>query len=161
PEGTPGSTEKVDVAGADAAAVASNNEEEAGDYEEPSGQQAPGAMLDAVSGAGENMAEGDFGAVMASGGAVGRGQRSSKLGTGGPGLGFGPGDGGVSREQRWSIIFNPGQTIEEYARQLDALRVELAVVSPPNQLEYVANFSRPEPTKRYGTGRSDGRLYFL
>ena len=30
---------------------------------------------------------------------------SSKLGTGGPGLGFGPGDGGVSREQRWSIIY--------------------------------------------------------
>src|SRR5439155_9049060 len=52
PEGTPGSTEKVDVAGADAAAFASNNEEQAGDFEEPSVQQAPGAMLDAVSEAG-------------------------------------------------------------------------------------------------------------
>ena len=37
PEGTPGSTEKIDVAGADAAAAASNNEEAAGDFEEPVG----------------------------------------------------------------------------------------------------------------------------
>jgi hypothetical protein len=161
PEGTPGSTEKVDVAGAEAAAFASNNEEEAGAFEEPAVQQAPGAMLDAVSEAGENLAEIDLGAVMPSGGAVASGRRASKLGTGGPGLGFGPGDGGVSREQRWSIIFNPGQTIEEYARQLDALRVELAVVEPPNQLEYVSNFSRAEPIKRFGNGRNDNRLYFL
>src|SRR5580693_10286746 len=34
PEGTPGSTEKVDVAGADAAPMASNNEEQAGEFEE-------------------------------------------------------------------------------------------------------------------------------
>src|SRR5829696_1742643 len=34
PDGTPGSTEKVDVAGADVAPQASNNEEAAGDFEE-------------------------------------------------------------------------------------------------------------------------------
>ena len=90
---------------------------------------------------------------MPSGGPVASGRRSSKLGTGGPGLGFGPGDGGVSREQRWSIVFNQGQTAEEYARQLDALKVELAVVTPNNQLVYVSNFSSPEPTKRYGSGQ--------
>jgi hypothetical protein len=161
PEGTPGSTEKIDVAGADAAALASNNEAEAGDFEEPSVQQAPGAMLDAVSEAGENLAEVDLGAVMPSGGAAASGKRASKLGTGGPGLGAGPGDGGVSREQRWSIVFSTGQTPEEYARQLDALHVELAVVTGPSQLVYVSNFSSPEPTKRYGSGQRDGRLYFL
>jgi hypothetical protein len=161
PEGTPGSTEKVDVAGADAAAFASNNEEEAGAFEEPSVQQAPGAMLDAVSEAGENLAEVDLGAVMPSGGTVASGKRASKLGTGGPGLGFGPGDGGVAREQRWSIVFNPGQTIEEYARQLDALRVELAVPISANQLEYASSFSNPKPTVRFGSARSDRRLYFL
>ena len=161
PEGTPGSTEKVDVAGADAAALASNNEEEAGAFEEPSVQQAPGAMLDAVAEAGQAQAEVDLGAVMPSGGTVASGKRASKLGTGGPGLGFGPGDGGVAREQRWSIIFNPGQTIDEYARQLDALHVELAVPVGPNQLQYAANFSYPKPTVRFGPARSDRRLYFL
>jgi hypothetical protein len=161
PEGTPGSTEKVDVAGADPAPLASNNEEEAGDFEEPSVQAAPGAMLDAVAEAGSGLAEVDLGPVMPSGGPIASGKRASKLGTGGPGLGFGPGDGGVAREQRWSIVYNPGQTPEEYARQLDALGVEFAVVAGPDQLTYISNFSSPEPTKRFGSGRSDGRLYFL
>src|SRR4051812_3884046 len=161
PDGTPGSTEKVDVGGADAAAQASNNEEPAGDFEEPSVQQTPAAMLDAVSEAGQSLAEVDVGAVMPSGGAVASGRRASKLGTGGPALGLGPGDGGVPREQRWSIIYNPGQTPDEYARQLDALKVELAVVTGPTQLTYVSNFSSDTPTKRVGSGQGDDRLYFL
>jgi hypothetical protein len=161
PDGTAGSTEKVDVAGAPAAAFASNNEEVPGDFEEPSVQQAPGAMLDAVAQAGENMAEVDLGAVMPSGSTVASGKRASKLGTGGPGIGMGPGDGGVAPEQRWSIIFKTGDSIDEYARQLDYLHVELAVAVPPNQLVYVSNFSSDQPTKRYGNPRSDLRLYFL
>ncbi len=161
PEGTPGSTEKIDVPGADAAALASNNEEEAGDFEEPAVQTTPGAMIDAAAEAGSGLAEVDLGPVMPSGGPVASGKRASKLGLGGPGLGFGPGDGGVAREQRWSIIFPPDQTPAEYARQLDALGVELAVVSGPDQLTYLSNLSASEPTKRYGSGRSDGRLYFL
>ncbi|MFO0888194.1 MAG: hypothetical protein U0790_03495 [Isosphaeraceae bacterium] len=161
PDGTPGSTEKIDVPGADAAAMASNNEEEAGDFEEPAVQATPGAMLDAVAEAGSGLAEVDLGPVMPSGGPVASGRRASKLGTGGPGLGFGPGDGGVSREARWSIVYNSEQSPEEYARQLDALGVELAAVSGPDRLVYVSNFSSPEPTKRYGSGQGDGRLYFL
>jgi hypothetical protein len=160
PDGTPGSTEKVDV-GADAAAMASNNEEAAGDFEEPSVQQTPGAMLDVAVEAGQSLAEVDLGAVMPSGGQVASGKRASKLGTGGPGLGFGPGDGGVPAEQRWSIIYKPGQTADEYARQLDSLGVEMAVVVPPDQLMYISNFSSPTPTKRQGAGRGDHRLYFL
>jgi hypothetical protein len=161
PEGTPGSTEKVDVAGADAAAMASNNPEEAGEFEEPSVEQAPGAMLETVAEAGQNLAEVDLGATMPNGGPVSSGKRASKLGSGGPGLGFGPGDGGVAREQRWSIIYNTGQDPQEYARQLDGLGVELAVVRGPEQLLYISHFSDPTPTKRFGTGRSDHRLYFL
>jgi hypothetical protein len=161
PDGTPGSTEKIDVAGADASAMASNNPEEAGDFEEPSVEQTPGAMLDTVSEAGQSLAEVDLGATMPNGGAVAGGKRASKLGKGGPGLGFGPGDGGVSREQRWSIIFNTGQDAKEYARQLDGLGVELAVVASPEQLMYISGFSNPTPTKRYGVGRTDHRLYFL
>jgi hypothetical protein len=161
PDGTPGTTEKVDVAGADPAALASNNEEEAGDFEEPAVQATPGAMLDAAAEAGSGLAEVDLGAVMPGGGPVASGRRASKLGTGGPGLGFGPGDGGVAREQRWSIIFNSEQSPEDYARQLDALGVELAAVTGPDQLVYVSHFSEAAPTKRYGSGRGDDRLYFL
>ncbi len=161
PEGTPGSTEKIDVPGADAGPRASNNEEQAGDFEEPAVQATPGAMIDAAAEAGSSLAEVDLGPVMPSGGTVASGKRASKLGLGGPGLGFGPGDGGVAREQRWSIVYPPDQTAEEYARQLDALGVELAVVSGPDQLIYLSNLSSSQPTKRYGSGRSDGRLYFL
>jgi hypothetical protein len=161
PEGTPGSTEKIDVPGAEVAAQASNNEEVAGEFEEPSVQETPAAMLDAAADAGQSLAEVDLGPVMPSGGAVASGRRASKLGTGGPGLGLGPGDGGVPREQRWSIIYNPGDTPDEYARQLDALGVELAVVSGKNQLTYVSHFSSDEPTRRIGTGQGDDRLYFL
>ncbi len=161
PDGTPGSTEKVDIAGADVAAQASNNEEVAGAFEEPSVQQTPAAMLEAVAEAGQNLAEVDLGAVMPSGGAVASGRRASKFGTGGPGLGLGPGDGGVPREQRWSIVYNPGQTADEYARQLDGLGVELAVISGANQLTYVSDFSQPTPKKRFGSGQGDDRLYFL
>ncbi len=161
PDGTPGSTEKIDISGADASAMASNNEEAAGDFEEPSVQQTPGAMLDVAVEAGQSLAEVDLGAVMPSGGQVASGKRASKLGTGGPGLGFGPGDGGVPAEQRWSIIYKPNQPESEYARQLDSLGVEMAVIVPPDQLVYVSNFSSPTPTKRQGAGRGDHRLYFL
>ena len=160
-EGTPGSTEKVDVAGADAAPMASNNEEVAGDFEEPSVQQTPSAMLDVAVEAGQSLAEVDLGATMPGGGPVASGKRASKLGTGGPGLGFGPGDGGVPAEKRWSIVYKEGQTADEYARQLDALGVEMAVIVPPDQLLYVSNFSSPTPTKRQAAGRGDHRLYFL
>jgi len=160
PDGTPGSTEKIDVPGADVAAKASNNEADAAEFEEPAVMATPAAMLDAVAEAGQSLAEVDLGAVMPNGGPIASGRRASKLGTGGPGLGLGPGDGGIPAETRWSIVFNPGQTIEEYARQLDALGVEFAVVSAPNQLTFISRFSDPVPTKRYGSGQGDNRLYF-
>ncbi len=42
-----------------------------------------------------------------------------------------------------------------------ALGVELAVISGENQFTYVSNFSSPTPTKRFGSGQGDDRLYFL
>jgi len=162
PDGTPGSTEKIDVPGADAAAQASNNAEEMpGDFEEPAVQSTPAAMVDAVAEAGADLAAVDPDAPLSGGGAVASGKRASKIGTGGPGLGFGPGDGGVPSAQRWSIVYNPGQTADEYARQLDALGVELAVVSGKDRLTYVSRFSNPVPATRYGNGQGDDRLYFL
>ena len=98
-------------------------------------------MLDVVVEAGQSLAEVDLGAVMPSGGPVASGKRASKIGTGGPGLGFGPGDGGVPARTALEHRLQAGQTAEEYARQLDALGVEMAVVVPPDQLMYVSNFS--------------------
>ena len=160
PDGTAGSTEKVDIPGAEAGAQASNNEEVPGDFEEPSVMANQPAMLDAVAEAGSNLAEADMGSSMPTGGVVATGRKSSKIGTGGPGLGFGPGDGGVAVEQRWVIVYNPGQTQDEYARQLDSFGVELAVVSGPNQLTYVSRFSDAVPTKRYRSPQGDNRLFF-
>ena len=79
---------------------------------------------------------------------------ASKLGTGGPGLGSGPATAAFAPEQRWSIIFNEGQSPEEYARQLDALGVELAVVVPPEparvRLQVLQPRSRPSDSARAG-----------
>ncbi|HEV3121363.1 MAG TPA: hypothetical protein VGY53_05650 [Isosphaeraceae bacterium] len=160
PEGEAGSKEEVNVAGAEVADQASNNPEEASEFEEKSVAETPAVMLDAAAEAGENMSEVDVASVMPSGGPVATGKRSSKLGTGGPGLGFGPGDGGVRREQRWVIIYKPGQTLDEYARQLDALGVELGTVVG-NQMVYASHFSNPNPTRRTGAGDSEHRLYFV
>jgi hypothetical protein len=159
-DGTPGSTEKIETGG-DIAPMASNNEEAAGDFEEPAVQETPSGMLDAVADTGKSLAEVDIGAVMPSGGAVASGKKASKLGSGGPGLGFGPGDGGIADEQRWSIIYKEGQSADEYARQLDALGVQLAVIAGADQLLYVSNFSSATPTKRQGSNRTEHRLYFL
>jgi hypothetical protein len=159
PDGTPGATEDINVAGADAADKASNNPEEATEFEERTVQETPAVMLDAKE-AGESMAEVDVGAVMSTGGPVAGGRRASKIGTGGVGLGFGPGDGGVRREDRWSIVYTPGQSPEEYARQLDGLGVELGTISG-NQMLYASHFTKPTPDRRSGSGQNDNRLYFV
>ena len=118
----------------------------------PAVEARPAAMLDTVAEAGQNLAEVDVSAVMPRGGRVATGKRRSKIGNGGPGYGFGPGDGGVRREDRWSILYKTGQTADEYARQLDAFGVELAIVSG-NQLIYVSNFSQARPTTAGRLGR--------
>ena len=67
----------------------------------------------------------------------------------------------MTRQDRWSILYNQGQTPEEYARQLDSLGIELAVVSG-KQMTYVSHFSQDVPAKRVaGSGVGDKRLYFL
>jgi hypothetical protein len=55
--------------------------------------------------------------------------------------------GGVSRAKRWEIIFEPGLSEAEYARQLDFFRVELATVSD-GKLFRVSNLASPRPTAR-------------
>jgi hypothetical protein len=160
PEGKQASVEEINVAGGEAAEKASNNEEEATEFEEPSVENRPAAMLDTVTEAAQDLAEVDVAQVMPNGGKIASGKRRSKIGNGGPGYGSGPGDGGVRREDRWSIGYKTGQSADEYARQLDYFGVELAIRSG-NSLVYVSNFSAPQPTRRSGSGADDKRLYFV
>ena len=160
PDGTPGSMESIDVAGADAGPFASNSMEEAGEFEEPAVAQTPSVMLDFVGEAADGVTEADVQTAQPTGGAVATGKRSSKIGTGGPAFGYGPGDGGVPREQRWSIVYNPGQSVDDYARQLDAFGIELASVVS-GTLQYASHFTENPPRKRSGSSSSEGRLYFL
>ncbi len=160
PDGQKGSTEAINVPGGAEADKASNNQEEAPNFEEPAVEATPAAMVEAMADAGQELAEVDVSAVIPGAGRIASGKRSSKFGTGGPGFGFGPGDGGVRREDRWSIAFKDGQTVDEYARQLDAIGVEMAIISG-NQLIYISNFSAAKPTKRVGSGADDKRLYFV
>lgn len=160
PDGEIGQTETIDVPGAAASDRASNNEADASEFEEPSVEATPGMMLDSAVDAGLALAEVDLGPSMSRGGAVASGRRASRIGSGKPGYGLGPGDGGVRPEQRWSILYNPGQTPDEYARQLDAFRVELATINGPETLTYVSNFSAARPTVRVAQARGDRRLYF-
>jgi hypothetical protein len=159
-DGKLNSVESIEVAGGEQDARASNNEEDASTFEEPRVEVRPATMLDVVEDAGKTLAEVDVSAVMPRGDRVATGKRRSKIGNGGPGYGSGPGDGGVSREDRWSILYKTGQTPDEYARQLDAFGVELAIISG-NQLIYASNFSQARPTTRVGSGSDDKRLYFL
>lgn len=158
PDGQEGSTEKIDVAEAEESAFASNNELQPADFEEPSVEQTDSSMIDAMMETTDQMA--DLADEMPSGAATATGRRSSKIGTGGPAFGFGSGDGGVPREQRWSVLYTKGQTLEEYARQLDFFQVEMATIVN-NQMHYVSKFSAPQPTVRIGSGQGDQRLYFL
>jgi hypothetical protein len=75
-------------------------------------------------------------------------------------LGTGPGDGGgVKRHERWEIVFEPGQTELEYARQLDYFGVELGTIVD-RKLYLVSRLSSPRPTVRVSPGADEKRLYF-
>jgi hypothetical protein len=76
-------------------------------------------------------------------------------------LGKGPGDGGgVKRQERWEILFDAGQTEEEYARQLDYFRVELGAISD-RKMYLVSNLARSRPDVKVSAGGPDEkRLYF-
>ncbi len=156
PEGERDSSEKIDIPDAAADVLASNNILDASDFEEPSLQMNPSAMLEAIT----EVEFADLAEEMLDGETIATGIRSSKLGTGAVAYGFGGGDGSIPREERWSILYAQGQTLDEYARQLDFFGVEMGTVRD-GTLYYVANFSQARPTVRSTGQGNDDRLYFL
>lgn len=82
------------------------------------------------------------------------------MGTGDrPAHGEGGGAGGVQRGQRWEIRYQSGITKEVYARQLDYFGIELAAVSRDGRIEYVRDFTRPQPTIDRSRAGPERRLY--
>ncbi len=163
PEGELGGSETIDIAGADASsgAASNNTAEDASAFEEPSVQATNSPALDAFNSAPDDGQEGvEMGADAPRGSFdPARGRKSSKIGNGRIGLGpGGPGDGGVTREQRWLIVFPPGQSADEYARQLDAMKVELATPKGSNTLVYASNFTGT-PLTRTGLAAQEKRWY--
>lgn len=164
PDVDPGSVQQINIAGGDPAKQASNNMEDASDFEDPAVELTTEAVIDAfIEAAPEDVVNLDMAEEIPGAGELASGVRSSKIGNAAVGYGFGNGvgEGGVARENRWSILYPPGQTSDEYARQLDFFGIELAVPTGSNSLDYVGRFSTGSPTRRSAVARSDGRLYFL
>jgi hypothetical protein len=158
-DGTPGAVEAMNVSGADASDMASNNMEDASDFEPPQVEVTSSAVIDALSEVPPEFAI-DMADALPNANLVAMGKKASRIGTGKAyGTGTGPG-GGIPREQRWTIVFSAGQSAQEYARQLDFLGIELATPVSAGSLEYASNFSGT-PTRRIGLAAADKRLFFL
>lgn len=88
------------------------------------------------------------------------GKKGSASGTGRRPLGLGPGNtGGVPAENRWFIRYGEGQSLEEYARQLDFFGIELGALVD-GELAYVSEFSKVPKVRRVKDGSQEKRLYF-
>ncbi len=66
--------------------------------------------------------------------------------------------GEIPRQRRWQFFMPDGLTTREYARILDALGIELAVVAGA-ELHYVRQLSDPMPQRRSGPAQVERRLY--
>ncbi len=77
-----------------------------------------------------------------------------------PGGQGGTGPTRTGRPLGWEIRFDPGNTLETYAKQLDFFGIELGVLLPDNQILYVAELSKAQPTVRQGPADQETRYYF-
>lgn len=79
----------------------------------------------------------------------------------GPGRGMGHGKGRPGRPQRWTWQFDKGNTLDLYARQLDALGIELGVVMEGDKVIYLSGFSAGIPKKREASRAEEKRYFFV
>lgn len=71
----------------------------------------------------------------------------------------GGGTGGTGQPRRWEIMFDEGNTLETYARQLDYFNIELGLLLPDNRVQYVSNLSSAQPQVRTGPADEEKRFY--
>jgi hypothetical protein len=164
PDVDPSARATLNVAGGAPQRSASNNMEDASEFEEPQIEMTNQVVLDAfVEAPADEVMDVDIAEALPNAGPVASGIRASKLGNSPIGYGFGggPGDGGVPREQRWVILYPAGQSPDEYAQQLDFFGIELAIPYGTSSLEYASGFSRGSPARRTGLAKADKRMFFL
>jgi hypothetical protein len=59
----------------------------------------------------------------------------------------------------WEIRFPAGNTLEMYARQLDALGIELGVIGGSDRIAYASGFTKETPDRRDGRAEDELRFY--
>ncbi len=122
--------------------------EEMIEQEEPMLQETLAAVADAVAAKQAVLADPALADEIESGG-----KSSGRRG------GNGLGDGTGGRRRRWEVIFDKGNTLLGYARQLDFFGIELAVLMPDGKVEYAAKLSEPDPKRRTGPAKDEKRYY--
>lgn len=65
----------------------------------------------------------------------------------------------ASRANRWEIRFPSDNTPDAYAKQLDALGIELGVVGDGPTIHYASRFTDPKPSHRDGPAAAESRVY--
>ena len=70
------------------------------------------------------------------------------------------GDDLIPPERRWRIDFSPGLTEGQYARQLDALGIELGVLTDDGKITYVSGVGRADAKARTAARGEEKRIYW-
>ena len=58
----------------------------------------------------------------------------------------------------WEIVFPDDITTEEYARQIDYFKIEIAAVAKNGKIDYISEVTRPKPKRHAGHESTDYRL---
>jgi len=66
----------------------------------------------------------------------------------------------LPREQRWFVRFGDRDSLDGYAKQLDAFGIELGALVPGGSIVFLSQMSTKNPKKRtVNTGKGESRLY--
>jgi hypothetical protein len=63
------------------------------------------------------------------------------------------------RVDRWEIRFPTGNTVDTYAKQLDAVGIELGVIGGEERINYASRFTKEVPERREGLPADEHRFY--
>ncbi len=77
----------------------------------------------------------------------------------GRGKGHGSGTGTGGKARRWELLFDNGNSLQEYAKQLDYFNIELGCLFEGGNLVYAKNLAAAHPTSRLGKTADEKRYY--
>ncbi|MFH1265530.1 MAG: hypothetical protein ABIK89_07350, partial [Planctomycetota bacterium] len=67
--------------------------------------------------------------------------------------------GRPGRPRQWEVRFGKGNTLDNYAKQLDFFGIELGVLMPGNKVLYAYDLSKAKPSQRTGPADEEKRYY--